>query len=436
MRSNALMLAAGLIALLLFPGAETACADTPAQLPDLSVTPEDIWFSYYDDPLDYGLLGLPVDIGVWVHNAGPGNSSSANVSLYIDGSFVAVLHVMKNLTTEYPDNMSGVHFTWDTSNTVSGNHTVRAVANDTAGDAAPGDNMAETVFRIYKNIPAAVLSVSPTHVEAVVTPSNNAVVRFTGWAEVDLGEWDEATLSLTASVDQGWAASLAPNAMVFTSGDRQDFNVTIVVPAASSAAIPGSLRVDGRLRAGSMLSSSTAQTIVTVRPYYNLSVESDNPEKELGIDGVGVLKVKVWNRGNGVDSYNVKVENLDQLKEAGWDVIVEADTILRVTSDDLRILKITVRAPNDWSVYENNLATIKLKISSVNAADREENVSARYTMVVRERGFNMPCLISAIAVSAVIIVAAVAAVMYRKGGKNKEKSVKDYLKELNIDEGD
>jgi len=422
------------ILLAAIPPIERARADGPAPLPDLSVAPEDISFSYYTDPLDYGIRGIPIDIGVTVHNAGPGDSGSANVSLYIDGAFAALLHVMKALTTQYPENASTVHFTWDTTDAPSGNHTVRAVVNDTAGDAAPADNMAERVLRIYKSFPAATISLSPSHLEANVTASDKATVVFTGRATVDLGEWEEAALMLAASVDHGWAAAVAPGQMVFTSGESQAFNVTVVVPEASSASSSGSLDVDGLLRAETFAATASCMAIVTVRPYYHVSAESDTPEKEIGIDGVTSLKVKVHNLGNSVDSYNVTVENMEELKRAGWEVFVASDTIQRLPQGNYMALKVTVRAPDDWAVYENNVATIKLRFTSINAAYRGEDVSAGYSLVVRERGINAPCLVTSITVVALVILAAVAVVLVKRRGRARPKTVQDYMKELDLDQ--
>jgi hypothetical protein len=417
------------------PG-DGARADDPSRLPDLSIEPQDISFSFYNDLLDYGLVGYPIDIGVLVHNSGPGNSSSANVSLFIDGGFFAIMHIMKNLTTEYPGNLSTVHFTWDTTGAASGNHTIRAVANDTAGDAAPGDNAAETVFRLYKNIPAVSMSLSPSSIEAVVTPTDNATVRFNGSVLVDLGEWGEAALYLFPSVDQGWAVSVSPPYLIFAGSEWQSFCVTAVVPAASTSMETAALKVDGFLRAGTMTSTARTQAIITVRPYYNVSAESETPQKDIGIDAVTVLTVKVHNLGNSVDSYAVKVENLDQLKADGWEVIVGSDSMPRVPTGEYRTLKITVRAPEDTTIYENNVGTIKLKFSSINAANRGENVSASYSLVVRERGYNTPCLAGSIAVAAVVIVAAAAVAVLKRRGRPKQKTVNDYMKELNLERGE
>jgi hypothetical protein len=198
-------------------------ADATPQLPDLTISPDDIVFSYYGDTLDYGVRGLPIDIGVTVHNAGPGNSSSANVTLFIDGAFSAIIHVNGNITAGLFGNESTVHFTWDTTDAASGNHTIRAVANDTAGDATPADNGAERVFRIHTSNPAITLSLSPNIRDASVTPTDSASVQFDGTVHLNLGDWEEAILSLTASVDQGWAAALAPGIMVFISDGFQHF---------------------------------------------------------------------------------------------------------------------------------------------------------------------------------------------------------------------
>jgi hypothetical protein len=171
---------------------------------------------------------------------------------------------------------------------------------------------------------------------------------------------------------------------------------------------------------------------VLVRPYFGISVESNEREKNLTLGGEAALAINVWNQGNAQDSYKVAVENLDELRQAGWNVALESDTVPAVPRSAYRTVIVRIGAPSDWSIYEDNRAQIKLNVSSINARG---NVSTTYTLTVRERGFNMPCIEATLTIS-VVLAAAAAAFIYKKRGKNKVKTVKDYLKELNIEEGD
>ena len=435
MRPIPLALAACLIGLLLFPGAEAVRAEPPSQLPDLSVSPDDIISSYYGDPMEIAYPGLVISVDVTVRNAGPGNSTSANVTLFIDGAFVAIIHVMKNLTADSPGNVSEVHFTWDTTGAAPGNHTIRAVADDTAGDASPADNGAERSLLIISELPALTISMETWIQQVTVTPTDSGIAQFNGTVYADLGDWTEATVSLTSRVDVGWPASISPSELVLTSRDAQHFNVSVRVPEAWPSSTSGTLKVEGTMQTGGYTSRTTTQAIVTVKPYYKVRIESTEREKNITLGGEAVIAIKVWNQGSAQDSYNVAVENLDELRQAGWNVALENDMVPAVPRNDYRTLMVRIGAPRDWSIYEDNLALIKLNVSSINAADRGTDVSTNYTLTVRERGFNMPCVEAALAVTAVIIIAA-AAVVFRKRGHKKEKTVKDYLKELNIDEGD
>ena len=134
MRSVVAMLAFGLVGLLIFPAVDTGRAEPPAALPDMYITNDDIKLEYRGEPTDAGLPGALFEINVTVHNAGPGNSTSANVSLFIDGSFVAIQHVMQNLSSTFPGNESVVYLAWATGSAAPGNHTVLVTVNDTNGD--------------------------------------------------------------------------------------------------------------------------------------------------------------------------------------------------------------------------------------------------------------------------------------------------------------
>lgn len=417
------------------PFADIGLAEPPAPLPDLSVSPEDIEFTFYGDPLEQGISGLPIDIGITVRNAGQANSSSANVTIFIDDVYAATIHVMKNLTVEYPDNASTVHFTWDTTGAEPGNHTIRAVANDSAGDALAADNVAEKIIRIVSEYPVFSIALTPTVSEVTVTSVDSGTARFNGTVNTDLGDWTEAMVFLNPSVDIGWPASLTPNTFSFTGSDSRHFNVSVRVPPDALTSNHATLKVDGWIVAGGYNGRATSQAIITVRPFYRVRVESEAPKKDLAIGGEAVLDVRVWNLGNAVDSFDLAVENLGELRSAGWGISLNKDMLAKVNPQEYRIMNIRIRAPQDWSIYEDRSVVIRLKVSSLNDAADGGNVSHVYSLTVRERGFNIPCTIASLGVTAVLVVF-VAAVLFKKRGKTKVKTLKDYLKELNIEEGD
>jgi uncharacterized membrane protein len=271
--------------------------------------------------------------------------------------------------------------------------------------------------------------------EASVTPTESGSVQFDGKVDVNLGDWGEAIISFRAYVDQGWAALVAPDTMAFTSDGEQNFNVTVIVPAASPANPSGQLKVEGSLRAGAEVTVATAQAIVIVKPYYRVSVESNEQQTDLALGEYAMLTVKVWNNGNSPDSFNLTLENLDGLRRAGWDVGLDRTMLARVQYNAYSTMRIKIGAPPDWSIYEDKTAVIRLVVSSINAADRGDNVAATYTLSVRVRGFNMPAVEASLAVTAAII-AAVGAVVFKRRGRPKPKTVKDYQKELDLDKGD
>jgi len=236
-------------------------------------------------------------------------------------------------------------------------------------------------------------------------------------------------------MDTGWAAQLAPATMMFTSGEAQYFNVTVVVPPATLARTVGSLRVEGIVRAGEMASTASTAVVVTAKPYYRISVESKEREKDITLGGEAAFTLKVWNVGNAVDSYELKVENWDNLRQAGWEVALDTNSLSKVAPGEYRTLTLMVVAPRDLALYKNSEAVIRMNVTSLNAKDSGTPVSTTALLTVNEKGFNMPCVESLLAVMAVAAAAAGAYFLQRRK-RNRSKTVKDYLKELDLDEGD
>jgi hypothetical protein len=438
MRAVPLALAVNLMGVMLLAFIGAARAEAPSPLPDLSVSPENIEFTFYGDPMDMAFPGMAISVDVTVHNAGPGNSSCANVTLFIDGAYSATMHVMENMTAEYPGNASTVHFIWDTTGAGPGNHTIRAVANDTAGDAAPADNGAEKTFLIIPETPDFTMSLSPSNQEATVTPDKPGSALFEGTIDMGIGGWPQATVYLTARVDTGWVVSIAPTSMVFTQDERRTFNVSVLVPEASPASKPGSLKVECRMQASGIINTSTtmvSQAIVTVKPYYRISVEMNESERNVTLGGQAAFVVRIWNLGNSVDSFKVDVDNREELENAGWNILLRHNGFSRIFPGEYRRLTITAIASREPALTRNDRVSLKLTVSSLNANADGAPVNKTVVLTVNEKGFNMPGMMGIITIIAVIILAA-AAVVFKKRGHKKEKTVKDYLKELNIEQGD
>lgn len=435
MRSVAAVLAFSLVGLLLWPCLEMAQAEAPAPLPDLSVSPDDITLSYFGMATDYILPGYPTNIDVTVHNIGPGNSTSANVTFFIDGIFAAVIHVMGNLSVTYSGNETSVSCIWDTTSVSAGNHTVRVVVNDTAGDADPTDNEAERAFPVISAPPALSLRLDPPSREAVVSPTLNGTVRFSGSARVFLAQEQEALVNLSSSVDTGWASSVTPDVFNITDNLEHPFEVEVVVPGATHSDVIASVRIQGKCRAGGFVTNTQSSVIITIRAYFGVTADAVAARKEIAPGGTATFPVEVRNTGNSVDSYEVVVSNQQELKQAGWDILLTQYSIPKLPPGENRTIAVTVISRQDWTPYQSASAAVRLNISSDHPKDISSTISTTVVLSVKSAGFNAPCVSALTLVIVVCVVAAAAFILSRKR-RNRGKTAKDYLKELDIDDGD
>ncbi len=401
-------------------------------MPDLSIAPEDIRFTLQGEEMtlisqEFGYITIEVS----VRNAGPGNSTGANVSFFDNGRFLALVPVRADLSASGPGNLTRVEFDWYIADTPPGNHTIRAEASDPLGDADPFDNSAVKNLTLRPRAPVLAVKLQTASQNAPVTATSPGRPTFSGSVVVD--HWPgEAEVTLSAAVDIGWACTLSWTSLVVTDTSPHDFSVDVTVPPGTRNSQVGQLTIAALAAMEGM--STTAQTkgIVWVDPYFCVTARPDRTGATVGPAENALFKLELRNTGNAIDSYSVEVVDQEALERKGWTARLSDQNIPKVFPDERRTFTIEVIPYQDWTPYKDERVRLDVRVSSLNADDYNTDVHAVISLTVEQKGFFMPsvgliCLIALLAV-----VASALSVRFKRR-RVKRKTAADWDRELGLD---
>ena len=272
------------------------------------------------------------------------------------------------------------------------------------------------------------ITLDQTTQEAMITESTKTVVGFTGNITVQMVKGQRVTVTLIPSVDTGWASEVAPSEMLFTGNDPLPFSVNVTVPENQAAARVGMLSVEARCTEAGMEFTAQSSANITVRPYYRLMLESDEPSIEIAPGGTAHFTVKVWNVGNSVDTFDLGIVELERLAKDGWDVRLDSNELRAIPTNEYRKVNITARSPQDQDtdVYKSESVAITLKATSRGASGRGVIISQSYPVMVHIAGANVQAvgLVFGEVAAVVIIIAVVAfTAFYRYRRMKRRKSI-------------
>ncbi len=157
-------------------------------------------------------------------------------------------------------------------------------------------------------IPVLSISLSPSQLEAVVTQDQLGAVTFEGEVTVDQLRVMSSTVTQQAVVSTGWPVVISPTTIKFAGPGTESFTVTVIVPPGTSALMTGNVLVTASCKApGLSPVVASANAVVTVKGYYLLTIESEDPVLTLSPGESGEVKLQVWNRGNGMARVSASV---------------------------------------------------------------------------------------------------------------------------------
>ena len=119
-----------------------------------------------------------------------------------------------------------------------------------------------------------------------------------------------------------------------------------------------------------------------------------------------INQMKIWNTGNGLDTFTFDILNLKELTKAGWTVQLTV-TKIDVDSKDQKLIKVTATTPQDWTVWTNEISTVEIKVTSENSERSAIIVTEQYTFYTRQKGVYIPGFDPTITILALAGLAAV-----------------------------
>ena len=148
-------------------------------------------------------------------------------------------------------------------------------------------------------IPELTISLTPNQLQAEVTQSQLGAVTFGGEWTVDQMRVGHSTVTLTAVVNTGWPVVLSDQTFQVSGPGSEEFQVTVIVPPATSSLIAGNVIVTGQCKAPGLAPVvASAHAIVTVGAYYRGRIITSDGNIELDAGESSKVNVTIHNDGN------------------------------------------------------------------------------------------------------------------------------------------
>jgi hypothetical protein len=357
--------------------------------------------------------GTPVALLIYVHNAGPGNITSANITISVDGPVIAVVPAVYDFSAEgYYGNI----YTWDTTGMAPGNHTIGILVNDSAGDANPANNTVAQNFTIVKTPPGMNIVLDEAVVVAYITESAPGFAVITGNITVTALGGEAMDVTLGSSVDIGWVSGISPGRFRADREGRYAFSVCVTVPQGMWATNIGRVQISANGGTGNDTVRASAVAVVQVHPYYRLTLHSNNADIKIPPGGQAVFDISLTNAGNAQDSFEIEVANLNELAAKKWLVALSANTVSGIQPGEYKRFTVTARASDEWVLSKSESTRIVIRATSTG----NRSTSLVFPIYVYEEGSNpgwYNYYTIDIAVVLVVVAAVAGLLMWRKKRK-------------------
>jgi hypothetical protein len=235
-------------------------------------------------------------------------------------------------------------------------------------------------------IPAMTLSLDYT--DSLAHPTNIApgTAVIDGTVVMDKVPGERVFVTLIPVVDLGWPVSCSPPTVIFTNNKVSTFVTYVSVPIGTPTSYVGTLTIEARASSIGFSLRTVSQAAVMVAPYYYFYVSSPMPFIETPPAGTVTFDVQVDNWGNADDSYDVSVQNQEELAIKGWTVTFSTTTLSRVAAHHTKILKMTVHPALSSTLYKAEGTPIDVIAYSRGSMDAGVEKTAELQFIVYERG--------------------------------------------------
>jgi len=262
--------------------------------------------------------------------------------------------------------------------------------------------------------PVASIILDTTEETAHVGPGETGIVTFTGTVDVDMiGPGQSVQLIVvTLEAEAGWPATVSPATLYFTAqqtGQAKPFSVAVKVPNFTSFTMSGQVVISGSVRTmpGTPVSykASPATGIITIKPYFMLTVSCEKPYIEINPGDPLNFKLRIKNDGNTKDRVRMEIKNMDELADNEWVVTLGTRSMfLEENKED--VVNIAVTSPQDWTLYRNRVSKVDITVKSETSLEHGTTPETQeYTFFIRDKGLYIPGFEPMFAIMALVIVA-------------------------------
>ncbi len=243
-------------------------------------------------------------------------------------------------------------------------------------------------------VPALSFTITPSEQRAVISPSQPGTASFTGNYTVDKLAVERAIITFNAVVTTGWVVSISPQTIQVSgnSGLTGRIYITVVVPPGELAVNIGQLTVTGRATAAGFQSPpAQASAIIIPQPYFRVVIAADTPFIETSYSTQAVISLKIYNEGNVRDTIRISIQNMQELSEKQWYIVLSRQSFLVGPPPEFVSLQITVGLPKKWQPFpDNKVETVQIVASSLEGQQNNREFSDIIPVFIRTVGLSTP----------------------------------------------
>ncbi|UCC94041.1 MAG: hypothetical protein JSW25_05110, partial [Thermoplasmata archaeon] len=116
--------------------------------------------------------------------------------------------------------------------------------------------------------------------------------------------------------------------------------------------------------------------------------------------------VNVYNDGNGQDTFELEIENNEDLVKKQFTVLL-GSTDITVQQDEYQPVRVTVQTPQTWTLYKKEMVALNVKVTSSEARAKNLLYSKSYPLYLYMKGYYIPGFEPFLAILAFAFVASV-----------------------------
>jgi len=261
-------------------------------------------------------------------------------------------------------------------------------------------------------------TMNPQSREVMVTPSSIGSASFSATVTVSKPPAvGTVMVTLDGSTSTGWPTVVSPQSIPFTAPGNVQITITVVVPQATPTSSIGKTIVSGLATYPGGSAPGTSSATVTVVQYFRIQPQAQMSFVTLPPGGQAVMSLDLYNRGNGLDSIVIEIQNIKELSKKNWMVSATAYEVSNIPQDEYGTIKISVKAdkPTVIAYKRAEITYINLIVKSGNAEIAQQVVTKSYMFAVVVDGWGIPGFDVTFLIIAFALVAA--GLAYRKKSK-------------------